>query len=290
MNQEFKNEIAAAEENYAVQIEEKTEEPVDEFASAWLKEPKKKSKAGKVILGVVIGILALVLVAIIALGITAAVLVNKAVTEVELPEKAVASDMTEFGLEAAVGLLKDEKIVVDNADMQMLIEKVMPAVETSLEGTPFELKDLYCVFEDDQGTIYAQVFVSEVEVYGINLKINKTLYLSADFDVSFEDTSIAAKIKELKCGEMSIPVSLVSGFAANVQLPAGLELKGDTIYYNVSSLDSMVDSILTDMLSEQLGDGAIASFVTDFLVKEVNAEINGADIVGEELIINGKVL
>lgn len=291
MNQEFQNEIAVAEENAIAEQEAKAEEIVETAGNTEPEAPeKKKSKAGKIVLGVVIGVLALVLVAAIVLGIVAFSLVNKATAEVVLPEKAAASDMTEFGLEAAVGLLKDQKIVVDNADMQMLIEKVKPTIEASLEGTPIKLEDLYCVFEGNQGTIYAKVFVSEVEVSGINLKLNKTLSLSADFDVNFEGTSIIAKIQELKCGELSIPVSLVSGFMANVKLPEGLTFEGETICYNVSSLDEMVDGILTDMLSDKLGDGAIASFVTDFLVKEVNAEINGADIVGEELIIDGKVL
>ena len=129
-----------------------------------------------------------------------------------------------------------------------------------------------------------------MEVSGINLKIDKTLSLSADFEVNFVDNKIAAKIQKLTCGELNIPVSLVSGFVSDIQLPDGLTFEVDTIYYDVSGLDEMVDGILTDMLSETIGDGALASLVTDFLVKEVNAEINGAGIVGEELIINGKVL
>ena len=290
MNQEFQNEITVTNEKTLAELE-KTEEIAQLPEGNEPEAPKKKkSKAGKIVLGVVIGILALVLVAVIALGIVAFSLVNKAAAEVELPAKATASDMTEFGLEAAVGLLKEEKIVVDNADMQLFIEKVIPAVEEALVGTPVELKDLYCVFDDGKGTIYAQVYVSEVEVSGINLKIDKTLSLSADFEVNFVDNKIAAKIQKLTCGELNIPVSLVSGFVSDIQLPDGLTFEVDTIYYDVSGLDEMVDGILTDMLSETIGDGALASLVTDFLVKEVNAEINGAGIVGEELIINGKVL
>ena len=142
MNQEFQNEITVTNEKTLAELE-KTEEIAQLPEGNEPEAPKKKkSKAGKIVLGVVIGILALVLVAVIALGIVAFSLVNKAAAEVELPAKATASDMTEFGLEAAVGLLKEEKIVVDNADMQLFIEKVIPAVEEALVGTPVELKDL----------------------------------------------------------------------------------------------------------------------------------------------------
>jgi len=298
MNQEFQNEIVAAEETAVAEQEAQTEEIVAETdgdTAAAVPEQeeapkKKKSKAGKVALGIVIALLALVLVVAIALGVFGAVLFNKATAPVELPSKYDAADMTEFGLEAAVGLLKENKIVVDNSDMQMLMDKVKPTVEASLEGTPFKLEDLYCVLDGDMGNIYGEVFISEVEVSGIKLKVNKSVAFSANFDVSFEENTIIAKIQEIKCGELSVPVSLVSGFMANVKLPEGLTFAEDTICYDVTGLDSMVDGILTDMLNEKLGDGALASLVTDFLVKEVNAEINGADIVGQELIIDGKVL
>lgn len=282
MSQEIKNEVIAVEENAAEVA------PVEEQAAVEQEaQPKKKSKAGKVILGIFLGLIALVLVAGIALAVIAGSMVKKATVELDMPQKVESSNMALFGAEAAVGLLANEEIVVGNDDMQMLMDKVLATVSSSLQGTPVELKDLYCQFADDQGTIYGKVFISELEVYGINLKLNKTVDFNAVFDVNYEAPNIVAQIKELKCGELSIPVNLVTKFAGAVALPEGLSIEGDEIYYDVSGLDAMLDEMLPQAMSEGLGDNFLTNYISDLLVKESDVEITGADIVGDQLVING---
>lgn len=309
MSQEIQNEVIteieaqeqpAAEEAIALgtseEIAENIEQPAEtiEEPAAEVKaeeKPKKKSKAGKVIGGILIGLLALVLVVLIGAGILAAVLVNKATVEVDMPEKVEASNMAMFGAEAAVGLLANDEIIVGNDDMQMLIDKVKPSLETALAGTPISLKDLSCVLADDQGTIYAQVYISELDVKGINIKLDKTVTISAAIDINFNETAdgqfIVAHINELKAGDLSIPVSLITPFLSGVQLPEDLKIAGEEIAYNVSGLDAMLDEMLPQAMESGLGDNALSSFLSDLLVKETDVEITGADIVGDELVING---
>ncbi len=254
-------------------------------------KPRKKSKAGKVILTIFIVLLALVLVAAIAAGVFAYSLFNKATAEVELPveQKVSASDMTMFVAESCIGLLADDCIKVGNDDMQMLIDKVKGTVEASLKGTPVELKDLFCILAEDKGTFYGTVHITELNVKGFDIAINKDVDFSANFDVNFEDPYIVAQIKELKCGELDIPVSLVTQFASGIQLPEGLKLEGDEIYYDVSGIGAMVDEKLPSVMSESLGDGFLASALSDLLVESLEVEITGADIVDNELVIQGKI-
>ncbi|MBQ3180775.1 MAG: hypothetical protein IJB55_05405, partial [Firmicutes bacterium] len=98
-------------------------------------------------LGVVLGILALVLVVVIAAGIFASVLFNKATAEVELPAKVEASSMADFGVRTIKNLVTGDGIILENGDMQMLMDKVLETVSQSMEGTPVEVRDLYCILE-----------------------------------------------------------------------------------------------------------------------------------------------
>lgn len=302
MNQEIQNEVVAeieqpaAEEAIALggeqpaesieQYEAPAEQPAPE---AEPEKPKKKSKAGKVIGGILIALLAIVLVLAIALGVFAVMTVNKATAEVSLPEKSEPSNIAMFGAEAAVGLLANDEIVVGNDDMQMLMDKVKPSLEAALNGTPARLDELFCVLGNDQGVIYAQVYVSEIDVKGFNIKLDKTVTIAATIDVNYEEPCIVAQIKELKAGELEIPVSVITPFLSGVQLPEGLSIQGDEIYYDVSGLDAMVDEMLPQAMESGLGDNAISSFLSDLLVKETDVQITGADIVGDELIINGNL-
>jgi len=282
MNQEFKNE--ALEEIVEEQAAPVSDEFVDQFGP---EQPPKRSKAPRIIVGILIGLVALVLIAAIAVGIIAAVMINKATVETPMPQKVESSNMTMFGAEAAVGLLADDQIIVGNDDMQMLMDKVFASVSSSLKGTPVELQDLYCQFANDQGTIYAKAYISELEVSGINLKLDKTVNVVATFDVNYEEPNIVAQIKELKCGDLSIPVNLVTSFAANISLPEGLSIDGDEICYDVSGLDAMLDEALPQAMSEGLGDNMLSNMLSDLLVEKTDVEITGADIVGDELVING---
>ncbi len=295
MSQEIQNEVIAEvtpveqpeEQPIALcgeQIAESVEQPAEEVKA---EEPKKKSKAGKVIGGILIALVAIVLVLLIGVGIFASVLFNKATTEVDVPQKVEASNIAMFGAEAAVGLLANDEIVVGNDDMQMLMDKVKPSLESALAGMPVRLDDLFCVLANDQGTIYAQLYVSELDVKGINIKLDKEVTIAATIDVNYEEPSIVAQIKELKAGELEIPVSLITPFLSSVQLPEGLKIEGDEIYYDVSGLDAMVDEMLPQAMESGLGDNFFSSFLSDLLVEETDVEITGADIVGDELIING---
>ncbi|MBE6758889.1 MAG: hypothetical protein E7554_02210 [Ruminococcaceae bacterium] len=302
MNQEFQNEVTSTEEITAVEqpaapdvIESEPAyvafpNPADESED----EPKpKKSVAKKIIIGVLIGIL----VVLIGLVIAGVIYFNKATAEVELPQnEAEASNMGIFAAKSAWGVLVDEEIVVDNNDLQMLVEKVIPVVNSSLEGTPAELKDLFCILENDRGTLHGQIYVGEVEVMGINLNIDETITFSADFDINYQDSTIFAQIDEIKCGTWVIPGWIkdwVFGMVADVNLPEGLTIEGSVIKYDVSGLDAMVDKALADLQPEALeGEINILGFTIDpsemfdYLVEKVNAEITGADIVGDQLIIN----
>ena len=312
MNQEFQNDITVAEENTAAEqfetpavVEQPETLDVVQSEPAYVafpnpaegseEKPKKKSVAKKIIIGVLIGILAILLAAVI----TAVVIVNKATAEVELPQKVETSNMGMFAVESAWGVLFEDQIVVDNNDLQTLVEKVIPVVNSSLEGTPAELKDLFCILENDRGTIYGQLYVGEVEVMGINVNLDKTISFSAGFDVSFENSTILAKITDVECGTLGIPEwlkGMVFDKVAEVNLPEGLSIEGDVIKYDVSGLDAMVDKALADLRPEAL-EGEINIFgftidpsqMFDYLVEKVNAEIIGADIVGDQLIIEAKV-
>ncbi len=285
MNQEFQNEIAVAEENAVAEMEEKAEETIEAAGSNEPETPKKKSKAGKVVLGVVLGIVALVLVLAIAVGIFAVVMVNKATAETELPQKVEASSMADFGVRTIKNLFAKEGIVLENGDMQMLMDKVLETVSQSMEGTPVEIRDLYCVLDGEQGTICGKAYVSEVEVKGVKIKIDKELSFSATFNVYYEQESIAAHITELKCGELVIPLKLISGFISNVQLPEGLSIDGDVIYYNVSGLDAMVD----DMLKQNTEEDSLGGLFMGLLAKETDLKITGAEITDGKLVIDGSI-
>lgn len=286
MNQEVKNEAMAE-----IVTQENSPEAYDEFAPRNTQPSKKQSKAGKVILTIVLVLVGLVLLALIALGIAGFTVFNKATAEVALPteQKAEASDMTLFIAEACVSLLSEDQIVVGNDDLQMLVEKVKGTVEGSLAGTPVELKDLFLILSEDKGTIYGQVFISELEVKGINIALNKDVYFTADIDVSYEAPNIVAQIKEVNVGTLTIPVSLITQFTGNVQLPEGLKLEGDELYYDVSGLDAMIDEMLPTVMSESLGDNLLSSALSDLLVESTNVEITGADIIDDELIIEGHI-
>lgn len=295
MNQEINTEVVEETTGIAetAEVAEITEEQnvAEIVENSDAQPPKKKSKAGKVVLGVLIAIVALVLIAAIVVGILGVSLFNKVTAEVDLPveQKVSASDMTLFVADAGIGLLADQQMTVGNDDMQMLIEKIKPAIESSLAGTPVELKDLFCIFAEDKGTIYGQVYISELEVSGINLAINKDVSFSAEIDVNFESPYIVAQIKKLTCGELEIPVSFITQFTSGIQLPAGLKLEGDEIYYDVSGLDTMVDEMLPTAISESLGDGFLASALSDLLVDSTDVEISGADIIDNELVIEGQI-
>jgi|GEM_PF-2208280 len=299
MSQEIQNEIIAeiAPEEQIAAVEQADEaialggsEQIADVSAADEKqeEPKKKkSKAGKVVGGILIGLLALVLVLVIGVGILAAVLINKATVPVELPEKAEASNVAMFGAEAAVNLIADDQIVVGNDDIQMLMDKVMGTVSASLEGTPVRLDELFCLLADDQGTIYGQVYISELNVKGVNIKLDKNVAFKATFDVNFENPCIVAQVKQLQLGELDIPVNLITTLIGGVELPAELRIEGDEIYYDVSGLDTMLDEVLPQVMESGLGDNVFSSFLSDLLVEKTDVEITGADIVGDELIING---
>lgn len=286
MNQEFNNEAIAE-----VEAQQNAPASTDPFAPLNTQPSKKKSKAGKVIGTILIVLVALVLVAVIAVGIVGFSIFNKATAETVLPvdQKVEASDMTLFVAEACVELLSKEQIVVGNDDIQMLIDQVKGTVEQSLAGTPVELKDLFCILSEDKGTIYGQVFISELEVKGIKIALNKDVYFNAQIDVNFEAPNIVAQIKELNVGTLSIPVSLITKFTGNVQLPEGLKLEGDEIYYDVSGLDAMIDEMLPQVISENFAAGFIADALSSLLVDATDAQITGADIVDDELIIEGHI-
>jgi len=283
--------IKGASEEKVEALDDKIDAAEDRMEDVEKKAKPKKSKAGKVILTIFIVLLALVLIAAIAVGALGFSLFNKATAEIDLPveQKVSASDMTLFVAEACVELLSDDQIVINNNEMQALIDKVKPAVESSLAGTPVVLKDLFCVFAEDKGTIYGQVYISELEVSGIKLPINKDVTVKAEFDVRFEAPYIVAQIKEVYCGELAIPVSLVTQFTSGIQLPSGLKLEGDEIYYDVSGLDSMIDEMLPSVMSESLGEGFLASALSDLLVESTDVEITGADIIDNELVIDGHI-
>ena len=286
MNQEIKNESLSE-----IEVQDNAYAENDPFAARNTQPSKKQSKAGKVVLTVVIVIVALVLLAVIAAGIIGVTIINKATAETPLPvdQKVEASDMTMFVAEACVGLLANDQIVVGNDDIQMLVDKVKPTVDSSLAGMPVELKDLFCVFAEDKGTIYAQLYITEVEVKGIKLNINKDIYVSAPIDVSYEAPNIVAQIKEINCGSLSIPVSFITKFLGNIALPEGLRIEGDEIYYDVSGLDAMVDEMLPTVMSEQMGDSFLSTALSDLLVESTNVEITGADIIDDQLIIEGHI-
>ncbi len=291
--EELTEELAEAAEERAEEIAEAAEEKAEEIAEAAeeARPAKKKSKAGKVIGIIAIVLVALILLAVIAVGAIGLSVFNKATAEVQLPveEKVSSSDMTLFVASACIDLLAKKPITVDNGEMQALVDKVKPSLESALAGTPVELKDLFCVFAEDKGTIYGLAHIGEVEVSGIKLNINKDVTIAAEFDVNFEEPNIVAQIKSLKCGELDIPVSLITQFAGNFQLPEGLKLEGDELTYDVSGLDAMIDEMLPEIMKENLGDGFIVSALTDHLVSSTNAEITGADIIDNELVIQAQL-
>lgn len=249
----------------------------------------KGSKASRIILGVLLAIVAIILVVVIALGVTVGVALNKATAEVTLPEKTEPADMTKFAVTSVVTLIADDNIIVGNGEIQTLVDQVKSTVAASLEGTPVELIDLFCQLHDGQGTIYGQVYASEVEVYGFTVNLDKTITFSADFDINYEDPYIVAQIKGITCGDLSIPMGIVTTVASAITLPEGLLLEGDEIYYDVSGLDAMLDEALPGVLSEQLGENDLSSFLADLLVEKTDVKITGADIVGDQLIIEGEI-
>lgn len=268
--------------------------PADPFAARNTQPsqpPKKSSKAGKVILGVLIAVVALVLVAVIAVGVIGVSVINKATAEVPLPvdQKVESGDMTLFIAEACVGLLANEEFSIGNDDMQMFVDQIQPTIESSLKGMPVELKDLFVVFAQDKGTIYAQLYLTEVEVKGFNIAINKDIYVSAPIDISFESPNIVAQIKEINCGNLAIPVSYITPFLSSIQLPEGLSISGDEIYYDVSGLDAMIDEMLPTVMAEQLGDNALSAALSGLLVENTDVEITGADILDDELVISAHI-
>lgn len=238
-------------------------------------------------LKIVIIVLAVVIGLALILGIAGLVVINRATTD-NMPENTTTpSDMTVFIAESALEILSQDKITVTGGDMDLVLSKVMESANNSLPED-YQISELFCVLAEDKGTIYARIAVKKVTLGGITLNLDTVLPVSAHFDVSMQDANLVLNLEEIKCGEITIPNSIIKAATSSVTLPEGIAMQGTEIYYDISGLDAKLDAAITDAIKNSVGDslgGLLSGLVSD----ATDVQLQSADIVGDELIIEGSL-
>lgn len=247
---------------------------------------KKKGKSGKVIKRILLVLLCLVFVlVIVAVGIVLLA------TSDDMPQSATdvsATDISEIISDAAFELISDEQISFESADIDYVLNQVKEMVNSSgntaqtgekSAGT-VQIDDLFMVLANSKGTIYAR---AQVEYYGIKL----TLPIQIAVRVDFVGNEVVCVVDSVKCGKLSIPMSIIEDALSTVNLPEELEIRNGSIYYDVSKLDEMVDTAIQEALDSRLPDWLkwVSGVATDI----VNVTLTDARIDDNKLVITGSV-
>ena len=265
--------------------EKKTDEKVAELREAAGQPAKKKGKGGKIVLAIVGVILALVLAA----GGTGLGLLSCA-TKDEMPAAPGVEpiDMTKFAMNAVTEVVKENTITVDNDVANSLLIKVKDSVNNSTDL--IRIDDLFCELVDGKGTLYARVYIDTINVKGIDIKLDKTFPVQADFGVSFDDAqNVVVEIDDIYCGQFKIPAAIVDSVLAQVEFPEQVSLSEDgNILYDTSKLDAAIDEAVANAITSKL-DGVLGTIFADFATNLTDVQLTGAAIDGDKIVINGSV-
>lgn len=250
---------------------------------------KKKGKAGKVILAIVLVIVAL-LAALVGTGCG---LISCATAD-ELPEATPAitkDEMTEFALDAAAEVIKENTISVKPDVINFILNTVKDSVNNSAPTEMIRIEDLFCEIAEGKGTVYARAFIGTIDINGFKLKLDKTVPVKADFNIGFNNDTkdIIIEIGEIKCGKINIPREIVLTALASVELPEEVKVdENGNLLYNTSGLDAMIDEAVTDAITSSM-EGTLGGLLAGFATDLINVDLTDAKIVDDKVVIEGTV-
>lgn len=264
---------------------------------------KKKGRAGKVVLAIV-----LVIAAIIASLFGAGCGLLSCATADELPKATPAAtkdDLKGFVVDAAVEMFKEKKISVGSDIINYILNTIKDSVNKSAPAEMVQIEELFSEIKDGKGTIYARAYIGTIDVKGFKLKINKIVPVKADFNIGFnnETKDIIVELGEVKCGKITIPREIILTALAAVELPEEMKVdENGNILYNTAGFDAMIDEAVAGVITSNvegatsnmdgfLGDllNSWAEGVAGAVTERVNVELTDANTDGDKLVIEGEI-
>lgn len=251
-----------------------TKEEVEATAA---KQPKKK-KGKRIFLKIISGIFGVILLLLILLGVAFGL-----ATIDDMPAAPTEyTSMSDVLTKAVTGLLSDtSRIEMNSTDLNGILKEVQPTLEKTLNEYDMSLSEAFIVMADSKATLYARVKYKNI-----------TLPVRATISLRFNEPSYAIiDIQKVSVGKLNIPDSLITSVLANVDLPEDVTLKGDFIYYDTSSINTM----LLDAIRENETLTKTEDFLNKFLgffgggfsfEDTIDISFNDISVIDNQLVIS----